>query len=54
MILAVQKSYLLLPTCTVTATQSSSSPVTLYGTDYMKWITTTVDKLRRQDYNHVD
>lgn len=38
----------------MTATQSSSPPVTLYDTDYMQWITTTVDKLRRQDYSDVD
>ncbi|MGD1952927.1 MAG: DUF29 domain-containing protein [Leptolyngbyaceae cyanobacterium] len=38
----------------MTATQPSSPPVTLYDTDYMQWITTTVDKLRRQDYSHVD
>ncbi|MDB9526927.1 DUF29 domain-containing protein [Oscillatoria sp. CS-180] len=38
----------------MTATQSSSSLVTLYDTDYMQWIAITVDKLRRQDYNHVD
>ena len=38
----------------MTATQPSSPPVTLYDTDYMQWITTTVDKLRRQDYSLVD
>ncbi|MEO0406360.1 MAG: DUF29 domain-containing protein [Cyanobacteria bacterium P01_A01_bin.135] len=38
----------------MTATQPSSSPVTLYDTDYMQWLTTTVDQLRHQDYNHVD
>ncbi len=38
----------------MTAAQPSSSPATLYDTDYLQWITTTVDKLRRQDYNHVD
>ncbi|MEM6837611.1 MAG: DUF29 domain-containing protein [Cyanobacteria bacterium P01_C01_bin.120] len=38
----------------MTATQPSSSPVKLYDTDYMQWLTTTVDQLRRQDYGHVD
>ncbi len=36
------------------ATQPSSPPATLYDTDYLQWLTTTVDKLRQQDYAHVD
>ena len=38
----------------MTAIQPSNPSATLYDTDYMQWLTTTVDKLRRQDYAHVD
>jgi hypothetical protein len=29
-------------------------PIDLYATDYVQWIESTVAKLRRQDYAHVD
>lgn len=38
----------------MTATQPSSPSAALYNTDYLQWLTTTVDKLRCQDYDHVD
>ena len=38
----------------MTATQPSSPSATLYDTDYMQWITTTVEQLRSQNYAQVD
>ncbi|MGF1538722.1 MAG: DUF29 domain-containing protein [Elainellaceae cyanobacterium] len=50
----IKPAVLLTPTLPMTATQPSSPSATLYATDYIQWLTTTADKLRCQDYDHVD